>query len=256
MAIKAKKPIMTSFKKYNLNLNERNNDISKINKKILKNNDNLTSDNDKKNINSNTIQINDSEKIEYNPLDQKHIFYVNKYYANERKKMFVGGKNFDKIIPEVGIIISYENKKERKKFGGFRYMNKYNKPSLNELTKIFDNNGKSVNNSSLSFNSENNEINNYNGYNEEFNENLNPLFQNAHFLNSKDRILSPLSNNSKNKNYTIDIDNTANKNKIKRYLKSFSSHFSLLKSINSTNINNIILSHNKKINDIYNIFDG
>ena len=253
MTIKAKKPIIISFEKYNLNLNEKNNDISKINQKILKNNDNLTNDNDKKINNSNINQNNDLEKIEYNPLDQKHIFYVNKYYANKRTKMFVGGQNFDKIKPEVGVIISDDNKKERKKFGGFRYMNKYNKPSLSELTKIFDNNGKSVNNSSFSFNSDNNEINNYNGYNEEFSENLNPLFQNAHFINSKDRILSPISNNTKNKKYTIDIDDTANKNQIKRLLKSSCSHSSLLKSINSTSINNIILSHNTKINDIYNI---
>ena len=255
MTVKEKKPIITSFEKKNLNSNDKNEDISKTNQRRTKNNDNSTTDNDKFINNSNNNLNNDLEKIEYNPLDHKHIFYVNKYYSNKKKKMLVGGQNFDKIMPEVGVIISDDNKKERKKIGGFRYMSKYNKPSLSELTKILDNKGnfKSMNNFSLSFNSENNEMINYNGYNEEFNENNNPLFQNAHFIINQDRILSPVSNNIKNKNFTIDINDTSNKNQNKRYLKYSSSQSSLLKNRSCTRIDNIILSHNKKINDIYNI---
>ena len=222
LSIKMKKGTISSFEKYNFNTKEKNNDISKINQKISKNNENQPTNNDKILNNSKDNQNNETEKIEYNPEDRNNFFYYNKNYGNKNKKMLIAGQNFDKIVPEIGVIISDNNIKNRKKFGGFRYMSKYNKPSLNELTKAFD--IKSMNNYSLSFNSENNEVNNYNGYNEEFSENNNPLFQNAHFINNKERVLSPIGNNIKKKNFTIDIGETSNKNQNKRYLKSSSSH--------------------------------
>ena len=105
-------------------------------------------------------------------------------------------------------------------------MSKYNKPSIYEFSKIYDNKRrvKSVNYLSLSFNSDNNELNNinYNGYNEEFSDYNNPLLQNALHLNNKNRILSSFSRNNgdnnaekKDKKYTIDLDDLSNKNHLK-----------------------------------------
>ena len=245
---------ITSFEKYNLkNINDKNKEITQ--KKEQNINENQVNTNNNDNL-TNTNINNNVEKIEYNPLDQKNLFSFNNFYR-QRKKI-IGGQNFNKIIPEVGVIISNDYKKKQKKFGGFSYMSKYNKPSLNELTKILENNEiiKSPDNSILSFNSETFDINNnnYNGYNEEFSENNNPLFQNALSLDNKNRIFSSFSNkNKKNKfnNYSINIDDSLNKNI--RYLKSSFIKASPIKKIIGNSIDNIILSHNTKINDIYRI---
>ena len=184
-------------------------------------------------------------------MDQKNLFSFNNFYRIRKK--INGGQNFNKIIHEVGVIINNKKKKEQKKFGGFKYMSKYNKPSLNELTKILENNGVfgSEDNSFLSFNSETNDVNNnnYNGYNEEFSENNNPLFQNAFSLDNKNRIFSSFSNNNKkrnlNNNFSINMDDSINKNYNIRYLKSSFIKSSPTKKIMGNSIDNIILSHNK-----------
>ena len=248
LSLKNKKPTITSFSNHNFNINK---EISK--KNTVSNKD---KDNDK--IENNLNENYNIENIEYNPMDQKSSFYFNKYNFN-KKKLIIGGENFDKIIPEVGVIIHNDYKKGQNKIGGFQYMSKYNRPSLNELSKILDNNGKfkSANNSFLSFNSENKELNsiNYNGYNEEFNENNNPLFHNALSINNKDRTLSSFSykkrnkyHNIKDKNYTIDINDRSNKKIFRRNLKSSFNHPS---PSNWNSNDNIILSNNKKLNDIY-----
>ena len=257
-SIRLKRPTITSFEKHNFNnIKDINKEIIQKNENInenqinINNNDNLMNENKKKN--------NNTEKIEYNPLDQKNLFSFNNFYRIRKK--IIGGQNFNKIIPEVGVIISNDYKKEQKKFGGFKYMSKYNKPSLNELTKILENNGVfgSEDNSFLSFNSETNDVNNnnYNGYNEEFSENNNPLFQNAFSLDNKNRIFSSFSNNNKkrnlNNNFSINMDDSINKNDNIRYLKSSFIKSSPTKKIMGNSIDNIILSHNKKINDIYRI---
>ena len=256
-SIRLKKPTITSFEKYNLNnLNDKDKERTQKNEQnINENGDNNINDNL---INSNINKNNTFEKIEYNPLDQKNLFCFNNFYR-QRKKI-IGGQNFNKMIPEVGVIISNDYKKNQKKFGGFRYMNKYNKPSLNELTKILENNEliKSADNSFLSFNSEINDLNNniYNGYNEEFSENNNPLFQNAFSLDNKNRIFSSSSNNNKKSkfyNYNINMEDSFNKNKNIRYLKSSYIKSPSIKNIMGNSIDNIILSHNKKIKDIYRI---
>ena len=45
------------------------------------------------------------------------------------------GYNFDKFIPEVGVIITGEDEREKKE-GGFEYVKKYNKPSFNEMSRF------------------------------------------------------------------------------------------------------------------------
>ena len=255
--ISVKKPMITSFEKYNFKSNENMKDTLKINndsKNKKENNNELSKDNNDVNKDENNI-----EKIEYNPSDHKSSFYYNKF-SNKRKKLIIGGTNFEKIIPEVGVIIHNDEKKNQKKYGGFQYSRKYNRPSLSELSKIIDNNNKktrSVNISSLSFNSENNENNNnYFGYNEEFNENNNPLFQNAHFINNKERIFSSFSNNKNNNeinNNTIDINNRSNKINLKRNLKSSFNNLSYRYKSKENSLDNIILSPKKNINDIYNL---
>ena len=246
-----KKPIITSFEKYNFKPNENIKYTKNNESKITKENYNELA----KDTNEASKDVNNFEKIEYNPADHRSSFYFNKF-SNQRKKLIISGTNFEKIIPEVGVIIHNGNKKNQKKFGGFQYFSKYDRPSLNELSKIIDNNKKfgSVNISSLSFNSENNEYNNYNGYNEEFNENDNPLFQNVHYINSKERILSSFSNNkSINEINNNDINNSSNKINIKRNFKSSLNNLpSRHKSIENS-VDNIKLSPKKNINDIYNL---
>jgi hypothetical protein len=110
------------------------------------------------------------------------------------------GYNFDKFIPEVGVIITGEDEREKKE-GGFEYVKKYNKPSFNEMSRFISesinlnsNNFSSLMNSSNDLNANNKSIkqdeNNYIGYKEEFNEN-NPLMQNVHRMNSNEKYSSP-----------------------------------------------------------------
>ena len=113
----------------------------------------------------------------------------------EKGSILPSGYNFDKFIPEVGVVITGENDKDKKE-GGFEYIKKFNKPSFNELSRfisqsINSNNFSSyLNSSDLNANNKsiNNEYlktddNNYIGYKEEFNEN-NPLMQNVHKMNN------------------------------------------------------------------------
>ena len=91
------------------------------------------------------------------------------------------GYNFDKFIPEVGVIITGEDERDKKE-GGFEYVKKYNKPSFNSNSI---NNISSLMNSNNDLNNKNikTDENNYIGYKEEFNEN-NPLMQNVHSMNN------------------------------------------------------------------------
>ena len=129
--------------------------------------------------------------------------------------------------------------------------------SFKELSQILDNKGKysSVDNSSFSFNQDNN--NNYNGYNEKFNDNNNPLLENAHSIRKKERILSSFSENrkksNKNNNYnSIDISSPLNKIGIKRNMNfSLSRNNSEIKMLSK--INNMKLSSDNYNNNIYDL---
>ena len=109
----------------------------------------------------------------------------------QKNKVLPSGHNFDKIIPEVGVIIKHDDNQNQIKEGGFEYYSKYNKPSVNEystlimetlkvnnhlLTSSLSSGNLNKNNSHNIYSTETQE---YNGYKQEFNENNNPLIQNA-----------------------------------------------------------------------------
>ncbi len=176
----------------------------------------------------------------------------------KKESVLPSGANFDKIIPEVGVIVKGEKSKEIKE-GGFDYVKKYNKPSFNELSKFISesinansNYYSSLMNSHNDVNKNNGNINNYLnndrskteennyiGYKEEFNEN-NPLIQNAHNI----KYYSP----SKNK-YNNDINlnksnvNGRNRNLIQSYdrVKKDNSQFQSIQL--SQNFNNLKLTN-------------
>ena len=135
------------------------------------------------------VEKNYEDKINKNNLNKKNN------NNKEKGSILPSGYNFDKFIPEVGVVITGENDKDKKE-GGFEYIKKFNKPSFNELSRfisqsINSNNFSSyLNSSDLNANNKsiNNEYlktdeNNYIGYKEEFNEN-NPLMQNVHKMNN------------------------------------------------------------------------
>ena len=123
----------------------------------------------------------------------------------EKRSVIPSGYNFDKFIPEVGVVVTGERENEKKE-GGFEYVKKYNKPSFNELSRFIS---ESINNSNNNFSSylnSNSDLNanlksinndnlktddnNYIGYKEEFNEN-NPLMHNVHRMNNNIKYFSP-----------------------------------------------------------------
>ena len=122
----------------------------------------------------------------------------------EKGSILPSGYNFDKFVPEVGVVVTGEKENEKKE-GGFEYVKKYNKPSFNELSRFISESINNSNNFSSYLNS-NSDINaniksinnnnlktddsNYIGYKEEFNEN-NPLMQNVHKMNNNIKYFSP-----------------------------------------------------------------
>ena len=204
------------------------------------------------------IEKNDAEKI-WNTNSK------NKYNNKDKKdSVLPSGANFDKIIPEVGVIITGENSREVKE-GGFDYVKKYNKPSFNELSRFIS---ESINLNSHNYSSlmiSNNDLNknnrdninnyannerkdeNYIGYKEEFTDN-NPLIQGALYLNNNAKYYSPISNRYNN----LSINNL-NSNSRKRNL--FKSH-DRIKTENNQ-YQSIQLSKNFESNNqnLKNIFD-
>ena len=264
-SLSLKNPTIISFEKNKYNLKDTVKDISNNNEKISKI-ENIINNNDVNNkliITSNQYNNNkNNEIIEYNPIDYKSNFYHK--YSIPSKQLIIGGPNFEKIIPEVGVIIHNDNIKNQTKFGGFKYTSKYNRPSIIELSKESDKTRriKSLNDLSLSFNSENNELSNinYNGYKKEFDDNNNPLLQNAQFLNNRNKFIPYFSNNNngikkknKYKKFDIDLDDLTNKNHFKRKIRSSFTNISSSKIISQNSIDSIKLSGNKEINDIYNV---
>ena len=150
-------------------------------------------------------------KIEYNPENKADILFVK---SSKEELIYpqnnYGGPNFEKISPEIGVIISDNNKdeynkesqKSKKKIGGFEYIKKYNRPSMKEINNLLSFQNPKINSEQISSffnydysknidnkneineknNSELNKFNtenNYIGYKGEFQENINPLFQGA-----------------------------------------------------------------------------
>jgi hypothetical protein len=218
LKIKGENPPLTDIKP-DINIQRQN--IIKKNK-ILKTKSIIIADsNHLKELKLKLNKKNIKELIEYNPKDKLDIYY-NSYNLNNDEnnpKVIYSGSNFDKILPEVGVVISKDNdnnndnsinKEKDKKVGGFEYIKKYNRPSMNEISNYLLSQNTSNNNEQISsfFNNDyknnqtnNNKVintndnkndeknnlqinqlntdNNYIGYKEEFNDNNNPLFYGA-----------------------------------------------------------------------------
>ena len=148
-----------------------------------------------------------------NSLDQKYFLRFLKQKENQYKDLSQpSGQNFDKIIPEIGVNVISE--KKEKKEGGLDFTKKFNKPSMEEFSKLaFDteslnsskilssklvfsnnklnssnsinsnsnkNNISDININNINTNNNQNKNENYIGYSKQFNSLDNPLIQNAH----------------------------------------------------------------------------
>lgn len=200
-------------------------------------------------------------KIEYNPISEEDKKY-NKFLY-QKKKSPPSGSNFDKIIPEVGVIIQNDGLENEIKEGGFDFYNKYNKPSVNEYSHLVMETFR-LNNQLLSsalstgninqskkviqrnFSAENSD---YNGYIQEFNEKNNPLIQNA---------VQPLSFNSQlNRNYNSKsiirnkstLDSLHNNYSKRGIFKSFDNKGNKIK--NNIFVDNIKLTNKNLIPNLY-----
>ena len=216
------KPIRKSFqsKKINILKDDKNkNDNDSINKIDEVENDD-DEKNDKKNKKRNSFSqvkktavtiLGEDVIRNTNNLDVKYFLRFMKQKESQYKDLSQpSGQNFDKIIPEIGVNIISE--KKEKKEGGLNFTKKFNKPSMEEFSKlafdteslnsqkllssklIFSNNKLNSSNSISKTNSKNNITdinindnntqnkvdNNYIGYSKQFSSIDNPLIQNAH----------------------------------------------------------------------------
>ena len=152
----------------------------------------------------------EKEQIIFNPDDKKDIDVDRIYFRKSSNEAIdISGNNFELVNPEVGVVITNENE-NRKKEGGFDYLKKYNKPSMNDYSKLSYNSQNSRNFSSymsMNNNNSNNSIDDnikdydeqqpYVGYKEEFNDNNNPLLQGGY------QIMTPINSNKKNNSNLI-----------------------------------------------------
>ena len=169
-------------------------------------------------------------KVEKNVENKSDKNNNNNIKDKNKGSILPSGYNFDKFVPEVGVIVKGENEKEKKE-GGFEYVKKFNKPSFNELSRfisesinMYSNNFSSYLNSNSDLNSNNRSINdyrktddnNYIGYKEEFNEN-NPLMQNVHKMNNNIKYFSPDLKKYKSLNIQSYNMNTRKRNLMNSY---------------------------------------
>ena len=201
------------------NKNNKDNKIEEVENENENENENDDEKNDKKNkkrnsfsqVKKSAVTILGEDVIRNtNNLDVKYFLRFMKQKESQYKDLSQpSGQNFDKIIPEVGVNIISE--KKEKKEGGLDFAKKFNKPSMEEFSKlafdteslnsqkllssnlIFSNNKLSSSNSISNTNSKNNitdininnndnqnNVENYIGYSKQFNSIDNPLIQNAH----------------------------------------------------------------------------
>ena len=288
------KPIINDSKLKNLTFyfdkeNKNKNNISKkknlmkylsaniptINKKHISNTENILN---RKNDNfekKSSQKINFISKFKimspsYSLINQKKKIKIeyNQIYEEEEKKKKLriklppSGSNFDKIVPQVGVIIQNNTDNQTKK-GGFEYYNKYNKPSINEFKQLVDETLQLNNNIKTSHLSNNNKKQNikteksfdYNGYNQDFLENNNPLIQNpaASISNLK---LNHIKNNNINKSLTknkshLDSNIYKSYSNYKVIFKSFDNKYNKFKNKNL--FDKIILSQKNLAPNLYNI---
>jgi len=168
----------------NIRLSTKSKDTFKITKNVLKNNKKILQIIDEKlkmtsekvkppiiNKENNNMNINSTKKeiIEYNPDDMTDDYLFNRY--RKKKELIISGSNFDKMSPEVGVVISNDTKNNKneegaenedkinQKVGGFDYIKKYNRPSMNELSRLFSSQNLYMN-SINSSNNNNDDLNN------------------------------------------------------------------------------------------------
>ena len=226
-------------------------------------------DKDKDRVNNEIKIENEKSRIKVEKYEEKSRDKDDRYRKRKEKEkisFIPSGVNFDTIKPEVGVIIYGENKKNIKE-GGFDYVKKYNRYSLNELSRFISESSNSnlIMNSKNDFNKNSKDSfnndgyndylkteDNYVGYKEEFNDNNNPLIINAHYSNNNTK------NNSSDKNRYRSLNslNSLNINQSniisKRKLKSFDR----VKTENSLEpIIGIKLNKNLKSKNLTNIFD-
>ena len=222
-----------------------------------------------KEINDNNkeiIEYNQEEKIRFN-MDFNLNLSIDRKNINDKKSenIILSGSNFEKLNPEIGVIISNDENEKEKKMGGFDYIKKYNKPSMNEISQFLSNsnNNSNLNSNSkiasfLNSNSNMNNYYNYIGYKENFNDERNPLFQNAVHIkeeknNKKSRNLilkremgnkKSLSNeNIFNRNHFLKKSRSINKNLFKNKNINININDNISNNYLSS-VNNILLSQN------------
>ena len=232
----------------------------------------------------NLEDINNNEIVEYNiekkmryksEFDIYNILNKRNKLKNNTEKLIVSGSNFDKMNPEIGVIISNPENEKDKKIGGFNYIKKYNRPSMNELNEYLSNYNSDMNSNYNNSNSQiasflysysnknnsNNNNNNYNyiGYKEHFNDERNPLFQNAvHINEEKSRNL--LSKRDLLNKKSLSNENIFRRNNLlkKGRNKSNNSLFSQPNLITNNNylssVNNILLSNKFSYSNLKSFF--
>ena len=232
----------------------------------------------------NLEDINNNEIVEYNiekkmryksEFDIYNILNKRNKLKNNTEKLIVSGSNFDKMNPEIGVIITNPENEKDKKIGGFNYIKKYNRPSMNELNEYLSNYNSDMNSNYNNSNSQiasflysysnknnsNNNNNNYNyiGYKEHFNDERNPLFQNAVHINEEK------SRNLLNKRDLFNKKSLSNENIFRRNNllkkgrnKSNNSLFSQPNLITNNNylssVNNILLSNKFSYSNLKSFF--
>ena len=230
-------------------------------------------DEEEKDKDKNEIKIENEKsriKVEkYEEITRDKDDRYKKKKEKEKLSIIPSGVNFDTIKPEVGVIIYGENRKNIKE-GGFDYVKKYNRYSLNELSKFIsessnmnsNNNFTSIINSKndLDKNSKNSFNNdgindyvktedNYVGYKEEFNDNNNPLILNAHHSNNN-------ANNNFSEKFRYNSLNSLSINKSNLISKRKIKSFDKVKTENILEpIIGIKLNKNLKTKNLTNIFD-
>ena len=161
--------------------------------------------NKEKNNNNNIKEI-----IEYNPDDTNDDYLYNKY--RKKKELIISGSNFDKISPEVGVVISNEAKynkndeggeneeKINQKIGGFDYIKKYNRPSMNEISHLFSSQNLYMNsinsNNNNNDNLANNKITSF--FNYDYSQNTKNIYNNDNILNKINNINKTSEKNDSN----------------------------------------------------------
>ena len=225
---------------------------------------------DIKDINNNElVEYNEEEKMNYMMEFNGYDYYKNKNKQNTKlEKQILSGSNFEKMRPEIGVIISNtDNGKEKeKKSGGFDYIKKYNRPSMNELSQFLSssnndiktNNNNNSNNKIASFlysysntnnNNDDKKKNNYIGYKEHFNDERNPLFQNAVDLN-KGKSRNLLLNREIRNKKSLSNENIFRRNNM---IKKGKSNNNIILSKEEQNLNNKDINSNY-LSSVNNIF--